>query len=532
MNLLANLFRTAWARLAQRQQSGRVPLRLPERAEDPDGLDALSAETLMTTGLECLHAGDLIGAARFFRALIGRTPESPGAHLNLGVALLRQKRYEEAIQHFVLAMHYRPHSAEVRFQFGLAQFKLERFDDAIESFRKAIEIKPEYADAHCNLGYALFKHLEQLDEAEAHLRRALELDPEKVEAQTNLAIVLDHRGETDSALEMYDRILRSHPDDNEVRLNRALIWLARGDYARGWPEYEARNALRLQRDFRLPAWDGTTLDGRTILVNAEQGLGDEIMFASCLPEVIEQAGHCVIECHRNLEKLFQRSFRDATVYGSLQTDPEPRWFDHAPKIDCRIGIGSLPLHFRRARADFPSHAGYLRADPARRDYWRTRLDELGGGPKIGISWRGGAKTTRRRARSIPLEQWTSILALPGMHFVSLQYGECRDELEAVQNASRVPIHQWPEAIENYDETAALVTALDLVVSVQTAVIHLGGALGRPVWVLVSSRPEWRYHETGESLPWYPSVRLIRQSVAGDWRPVLDEVRRRLKQWPE
>lgn len=531
MNLLANLFRSAWARIAQRPEADRGPLRRAEGPERVNAPGALSAEALMSAGLECLHGGDLVAAVNYFKATIGRAPDSPGAHYNLGVALLRQKRYEEAIDCFARAMHYRPHSAQVRFQLGLAQFHLERYDEAIESLRRAAELDPESADAHCNLGYVLYKHLDQLDLAEAHLRRALELDPQKVEAQTNLAIVLDQRGETDAALEMYDRILRAKPDDSEVRLNRALIWLARGDYERGWPEYEARHALQSRRDFGLPAWDGSSLEGRTILVHAEQGLGDEIMFASCLGDVIDQAGHCVIECHPKLEKLFRRSFPAASVHGALQTDSEPSWLEQALKIDFRVGIASLPRHFRRSLADFPGRTGYLRADPGRRAYWLGRLGELGSGPKVGISWRGGTRQTRRRMRSIPLEQWAPLLAVPGGHFVSLQYGDCLAEIDALHGASRVRVHHWPEAIDDYDETAALVSALDLVISVQTALIHLGGALGRPVWALVTSRPEWRYQETGESLPWYPSVRLIRQPAPGDWRAVIDEGRQRLERWP-
>jgi tetratricopeptide (TPR) repeat protein len=499
-----------------------------QRLAEPRAPNTLPTQSVLSAGLERLQAGDLFGAERHFGAVVERSPELVEAQFYLGVALLKQKRYADAIDCFVLAIHYRPDFAEARFQLGIAQFHLEQYHEAIESFRAVLRLKPDYPDAHCNLGYALYKHCEELDEAEAHLRRALELDPEKLEAQTNLAMVLDHQGQTSAALEIYDRILGITPDDNEVRLNRSLILLARGDYGRGWPEYEARRALQSHRQLPFPEWDGTALDDRVLLVHAEQGLGDEIMFASCLGEVIGQARHCVVECHRKLEKLFRRSFPAATVHGALQTDSDLTWLDRAPRIDCKVGIGSLPLHFRSSRADFPSHTGYLQADPARQEYWRARLAQLGGGLKIGISWRGGAKRTRTHMRSIPLVKWLPLLALPDTHFVSLQYGECREEIDAVRNSSGAGVRHWPDAIEDYDETAALVSVLDLVISVQTAVIHLGGALGRPVWVLVSSRPEWRYQETGESLPWYPSVRLIRQVTPGEWEPVIDEAKGRLE----
>lgn len=531
MSLLGNLFRSAWARIVRGQDINQAPRAAAEHSANPGVTGALSGGNLLNLGLERMRAGDLVGAEKHFAAAAERFPELSDAHFYLGVAQLNQKRYEDAMDSFTLAAHYRPDFAEARFQLGLAQFHLERFDEAIESFQKVLELKPDYADAHCNLGYVLYKHREELDEAEAHLRRALELDPEKLETQTNLAMVLDHRGQTSTALEMYGRILEITPDDHEVRVNRALILLASGDYARGWLEYEARRALPLHRKFPFPEWDGGALDGRVILVHAEQGLGDEIMFASCLDEVIGQAQHCIVECHPKLEKLFRRSFPAATVHGALQSNEDLSWLDRGPRVDCKVGIGSLPLRFRRSRADFPSRAGYLQADPERRQYWRTRLAELGDGPKIGVSWRGGAKRTRRNMRSISLEQWAPLLALPGMQFVSLQYGDCQGELDAVRENSGVVVHHWPDAIDDYDETAALVTALDLVISVQTAVIHLGGALGRPVWALVSSRAEWRYQDSGESIPWYPSVRLTRQTTRGDWRPVIDEARRRLARWP-
>jgi tetratricopeptide (TPR) repeat protein len=530
MNLLAKLLKSAWAGLSRGKEGRHASARFPGQSRRDDTPDAVPAEDLFNIGQEHLNAGDLMAAERRFRAVIEGAPEFVDAHFYLGVTLVRQLRHGEATDCFALATRFRPDFAEAHFQLGLAELRLERFDDAIESYQKVIELKPDYADAHCNLGLLLYKHLEELDSAEAHLRRALELKPESIEAQTNLAMVLDHRGETDAAVALYDRILQDRPDDNEVRLNRSLIRLARGDYLGGWPGYEARHALQLRREFPFPEWDGSSLNGRTILVHAEQGLGDEIMFASCLGEILEQAEHCVVECHRKLEKLFRRSYPAATVHGALQTDADMTWLDRMPNIHCKVGIGSLPLRFRTSRAEFPEHTGYLKPDPVRVEYWRARLAGLGSGPKIGISWRGGARKTRRHARSIPLEQWGPLLTLPGVHFVSLQYGDCQGEIDAVRDASSARVHHWAEAIDDYDETAALVTALDLVISVQTAIVHLGGALGKPVWGLVSSRPEWRYQEAGDSVPWYPSVRLIRQPTPDDWQSVINEVRRRLERW--
>jgi hypothetical protein len=186
-------------------------------------------------------------------------------------------------------------------------------------------------------------------------------------------------------------------------------------------------------------------------------------------------------------------------------------------------MGSLPLYLRKREEDFPRHPGYLKADPARVAYWRQRLAGLGTGLKVGISWRGGTSKTRIRSRSIPLADWLPVLQQHGVDFVSLQYGDVADELEQLQQQHGIALPHWQDAIDDYDETAALVSALDLVVSVCTAVIHLSGALGREVWILTPATPEWRYTFHGDSLPWYPSSRLYRQAVIGEWSPVFHRV---------
>ena len=190
-------------------------------------------------------------------------------------------------------------------------------------------------------------------------------------------------------------------------------------------------------------------------------------------------------------------------------------------------IGSLPLYFRRERADFPHHHGYLQADRELVALWRERLAALGPGLKVGISWQGGTHKSRRPVRSLPLAQWLPILQLKGAHFVDLQYTDCRTELAELAAASGVRVHSWDEVRADYEQTAAAVTALDLIVSVCTAVIHLGGALGRPVWVMAPFSPEWRYGIAGDGMPWYPSVRVFRQPAYGEWDAVIGTVAQRL-----
>jgi hypothetical protein len=229
----------------------------------------------------------------------------------------------------------------------------------------------------------------------------------------------------------------------------------------------------------------------------------------------------VWECEHRLAPLLQRSFPDVQVIGSRH-ELVPLWLRQVGEIDYQVSICSLPGVFRNRPEDFPRHQGYLKADADKVARWRAELERLGPGLKVGLSWRGGTTSTRRRLRSIALRELHAILGTPGCRFVSLQYGDCAAEIEEARREG-VALQHWQEAIDDYDETAALCMALDLTVSVCTAVIHLNGALGRTVWVMVPSVPEWRYGRSGDTMPWYPSARLLRQRVEGPWEEVFARV---------
>jgi hypothetical protein len=306
---------------------------------------------------------------------------------------------------------------------------------------------------------------------------------------------------------------------------RAVIELKRGNYARGWQDYgvRAKSKLNVPRPFRFPEWRGESPAGKRVLVYGEQGLGDEIMFASCVPDLLREAGPCVLDCAPRLAELFARSFPSARVFGTPQRDPAPAWLGAVGEVDLQIAIGDLPRRYRRRLEDFPAHHGYLCPDPDKVVHYRQRLAALGPGPKIGLSWRGGTRTSRRDLRSIGLAALAPVVERLPAHWVSLQYTPCADEIAAFRERTGVMVHHWQHAIDDYDDTAALVTALDAVVSVCTAVVHLAGALGRPALVVVPVAAEWRYGAAGEAIPWYPTVRLLRQSHAGEWGDVLDRV---------
>jgi hypothetical protein len=358
-------------------------------------------------------------------------------------------------------------------------------------------------------------------------RAAGDTDPE---LQNNLGIVLQDLGRLDEAIASYDAAIARKPDFTLAIWHRSLAYLLRHEFARAWPDYELRltSADAPRREAQFPRWDGSSLTGRRILIYAEQGLGDEIMFASCVSDVVAASAHCAIECSRKLEPLFRRSFPSASVYAANPGNPLTPGC-RVPDVDVECPIGSLPLYFRRNRADFPRHNGYLQADCELVALWRERLAALGTGLKVGISWQGGTHKSRRPVRSLPLEQWLPILESKDVHFVDLQYTDCRAEVAQFTAASGVRVHSWDEVREDYEHTAAVVAALDLVVSVCTAVIHLGGALGTPVWVMAPFSPEWRYGIAGDGMPWYPSVRIFRQPSYGEWGAVVDAVAQRLRE---
>jgi len=298
-----------------------------------------------------------------------------------------------------------------------------------------------------------------------------------------------------------------------------------GNFSEGWPEYEWRwagNGLSY-RPFPQPVWEGEPLGGKTILVYSEQGVGDEIMFASCIPDLIERAGHVIIDCERRLAPLFQRSFPIATIHGGPQIN-DMSWLSGVPSVDVQVAIGSLPLYLRHNFDDFHRHSGYLVPEPTKLARWRKRFRELGSGLKVGISWRGG-NPSKMRNRSTPLTLWSEILTSPGIHFINLQYGNCKDELAEAKQSLGIEIHDWEDAdpLKDLDDFSAQISALDLVISIDNSTVHMAGALATPVWILLPFAPEWRWLTDRDDSYWYPNVRHFRQCTPDSWNNVFRNV---------
>jgi Tfp pilus assembly protein PilF len=400
---------------------------------------------------------------------------------------------------------------------------------AASVLRDTVLHRPQSAQAWMALGHAELVLDNDAASARAY-ERAIELS-----AAPSPALLLHHGvacqqlGQWDLARERFARILEEHPGHANARWYLCQAELALGHWSQGWALFGARFTSGALQHRAMPfrPWDGRPAPADTLLILADEGLGDEILYGSCIDAAMAQVGHCIIECEPRLEKLFRRSFPAASVVGTAQ-DSDLAWLNGLPTPNWQISSGDLPRLFRPDAASFEPRRAYLQADPRRRAHWRQRFDvELGPGLKVGVSWRGGTAQTRTRARSLPLDAWRPIVEVPGCHFVSLQYGDTRDDRARWQDLYGTPVADFAEMHTDYDETAAAVAALDLVITVCTAVVHLGGALGQRVWVLAPHAPGWRYGAHAPDMPWYRRVAVQRRAADGGWDEICQSMAKNL-----
>lgn len=399
-----------------------------------------------------------------------------------------------------------------------AFMKIERFGVAYALLERACGTAPDKSALWSNLGMCALGCMD-FDLAITHLKRALKLDPKNSAAMNNLALCYVNKGEPGLAIEWGEKSRKLRGDDPGLMETLGYAHLLLGNWEQGWKGFDGAlyGKIRVPRTYQKePYWGGWKAG--TLVIRGEQGIGDEISFASVYEDAAARADNVIIECDKRLEGLFRRSFPYPVVGTRFQKDIP--WADRV-EIDAHVLSGSLCRYFRNETADFPGKP-YLIADPERRIQWRALLDSLGPRKKVGIAWKGGRHNTNSTRRSLSLADFLPILKAD-CDFVCLEYKSAAEELEMFHGEHGIKVHHWPRATEvpDYDETAALVAELDLVISVQTAVVHLAGALGKPAWVLVPSKPHWRYGMKGETMPWYGSVRLFRQK--SDWATTINQV---------
>lgn len=483
-------------------------------SEDPSAIQHEMA-------LNYLLQPDLPAALDSLHVAVALRDDNGPAWLSLGETLNRLERNDEAteaLQRAIDLLQDGEDRAQAWFLFGQLLMVGNRFDEARHAFEECLRLAPDMAEVHIGLGnVALWQDREP--QAVVHYQEAMRrIAKPSRSLQLNLGSALQHCGRFEEARAIFRRVLAEQPHDHASRWYVCQMDLTLCNWAEGWANYGSRfgSGAISYRPMPFTPWDGRPLPEDTLLVLADEGIGDEILYASCILEAAQRVKHLIVECEPRLEKMFRRSFPTVHVVGTRRENTSA-WLDGLPTPSWQAASGDLPRFFRREEHSFPRHTGYLTADPQRVAYWRERLQrELGPGLKVGISWRGGLPKTRAKARSIDSTQWGPIVNVPGVHFVNLQYGAYEAELAALNTEHGAHVVDFPEAIRDYDETAALVVALDLVVTVCTAIVHLAGALGKPVWVLTPLSPGWRYTAHRDSMPWYPSSRIFRQTVWGEW----------------
>ncbi len=475
------------------------------------------AEAHINLGRALLAAERNDEAIEAFQAALARKADSAEAQANLANALYRAHRPQEAAAAARQALALNPKLADAYVTLGITLREQGEIDAAAEALRRATELAPEDARAQSNLANALLDQ-DRPEEAEAAFRRALALDPDLVEAHSGLGYLLSNLKRFDEAIAECERAIALKPDFAEAHWNQGFAYLLQGDFERGWEKYEWRKRhpryAAAYTSFPAPTWEGEDLKGRTLMIHAEQGLGDSMQFIRYAEPLAAKGARVIVACDKILISLFSR------VRGVSQAVDKDGTL---PPFDLWIDQMSLPRVTRTRVDTIPAPESYLSADPRRAAAWREILPA---GTKIGLVWAGNPLHSNDRRRSMPVDAARTIVETGGLAFVSLQVGAKSREVERF---APLPILDVTARLKDFMETAAAVDGLDLVIAVDTAVAHLAGGMGKPVWVLLPHDPDWRWLVSRpDDSPWYPSMRLFRQPRPGDWPSVAARVAGELK----
>ena len=483
------------------------------------------AEALRYAGRALRELGRWGEALEAYDAALTLRPGDAELHTARANVLCDLDRPDQALEAYDRAIALKPDHAEAWSNRMVALRDLRRPEEALASCERAIALEPDNAQAHNKRGGALYE-FQRLDEALASFDRAIALDPNDAQAHLNRAVILNQQRRFDEAMASFDRALALKPNDPEAHFHQAMCRLTLGDEAAGWRQYEWRWRTRqfedAGRDFPMPLWLGDqSLKGRTVLVHAEQGLGDALQFCRYAPVLADLGATVVLEVYPNLVRLMERLAGVGAVIGRGAALPE---------CDFHIPLMSLPLALG-ARAH--EHAApYLSPDPADVTAWARRLDGVEGF-RVGLCWAGGARPDQPIAhaidlrRSLPLEAFRPLADIPGVRFVSLQKGPPAAEIVTAGDWPSGPIVDRTHELHDFADTAALVANLDLVIACDTSAAHLAGAVGKPVWILNRFDSCWRWGHGREDSPWYPTGRLFNQTEPGDWASVIKAVKDRL-----
>jgi tetratricopeptide (TPR) repeat protein len=455
-------------------------------------------------------------------------PDHAPSHLWRAKALIGLDRPDEALLSLDRTVQLAPPEFESHFQRGVALAKLERYEESVACFGQAIALDRNSPEALNNRGAVLVRLFRPVEALEDFVK-AIEERPNYADAYINAGNTQKGMGRHLEALKNFDRALALKPEDATATWSKAVLKLALGAYRDGWPLYEARfrlpHARALQRRFDEPRWTGAEpLEGKTLFVYAEQGLGDTLQFCRYISLLEARGANVVFEVQPQLKKLLQSLDTRAAIVG--RGDPLPPFDLHTPLL-------SLPLAFHTEADSIPGGVPYLKVDPGAVHSWGERVAALPGF-RVGLNWHGNPEAEKHsalQARSFPLSAAGPLAQMAGVSLVSLQKGPGADQLAQVEFGAALaqltdPARMGPDEIA--DETAAILMGLDLLITADTALAHLAGALGVAVWVVLQAVPDWRWLTDRNDSPWYPTMRLFRQRTPGDWSEVLGRVAENLR----
>jgi Flp pilus assembly protein TadD len=467
--------------------------------------DKRNAVILKDLGHAHIACSDPDAAVKSLRSCLKLKPDLAEAHFYLGWALHLRGEWKEAEQAYQRSLRLAD-SMPARFNLGNLYLAQERGEAAKREFETALAMQPNFAAAYVNLGQAL-RLCGDLEAARSACARAAELAPRDPQARMQLANCCHELGDLTAAAAAFESAIALAPDFAEAHLGLAMSLLLGGDYAHGWPEYRWRTRIAAadRFDLRTPLWQGEPLEGKTLLLQAEQGFGDVMQFARYLPAVSERAGRVLLVCHPELKTLLQPLSRYADIAGF--NEPTPAHDLHLPLLD-------LPGILNETNPNSFSGFPYLHADAERLAHWRGKLGE---GRKIGLVWAGRPTHLNDRNRSLSLGLLSPLFELPGIRWFSLQKGP------AAKQIAGTPLIDLGKELHDFADTAAALACLDLLITVDTAVAHLAGALNIPAWLMLPAVPDWRWGMHGETTPWYPSLRLFRQGPRRRWEEVVERI---------
>ena len=472
---------------------------------------------------------DLTGAADCFNRALAINPVNAWVHSNLGIVLEAQGLLDEAVASHQRALEIDPDNALILSNLGIALKAQGLLDDAVGSHKRALEIDSNIASIHNNLGFALAAQ-DRLDEAVASYQKALAINPEYVEAHDNLGTAFDSLGKLDEADTCFHKALAINPHYAEAHRNLGHLQLLTGNFQDGWENINYRwlcndSALSYQK-YDKPLWRGEAIDGKSLLVWEEQGVGDRIIFASMIPDLIERGADIMIECDKRLIPLYSRSFPAITCAATNDPDigkTEDKKFNlHAP-------LGDAGHWLRADLASFPARTSYLVADSQQRHTLRNRYLERGNDFLVGIAWYSKSVHYGEQ-KSMTLLDLHPLLEMPGITFIDLQYGDTAEERKAFTTETGIEVFHddGVDQMADLDIFASQVAAMDLVVTISNTTAHMAGALGIPTLLMLGTLPIWYWLLKRDDSPWYPSLRLFRQQKRGDnWQEVVDLARHEL-----